>query len=461
MNTSSPLRNNKNILLESSMDNARSIDRRYSFLGGDGVGGGGGGDARGTPGAGIVGGSGNIQQASMSVQTMMGNLGMGADGFSPAPQPPYAHPFQSRRPSLYLDSVPNFNPTDPTVMNPLKRRTLKQTLNIDTRFRNFSPSSLSTNFQYDLPLRFSKVVQMELTAMELPGAMYNITASSENNAFVLGLSSNGNASMNIWTITVPDGYYDIYSLVATINQQMATISELAGIVTLLPPPPPPSGSAPTSLPTNLRVEFQLNAATSATNTLVLLFTPTAVSAFANVEAVPLTDVLTSWGFDSTSGPSGTLNTAMGLANTYDMLPFSLGWMLGFRQQQYLVTVGTTANPVFLKPESLPDVIYPKYVFLSVNDFNNNVPNVFTTCFNASSSSGKNVLARITSPTVTSTSLIPMENRFFGIVGTVRDYFGPVDISKLHIQLLDEYGRILNTNPFDYSFCLQLTVVYDL
>ena len=43
----------------------------------------------------------------------------------------------------------------------------------------------------------------------------------------------------------------------------------------------------------------------------------------------------------------------------------------------------------------------------------------------------------------------------------REYFGPVTLSNLNIQLLDEYGRLLDLNNMDYSFCLTLTRLYDL
>jgi hypothetical protein len=42
----------------------------------------------------------------------------------------------------------------------------------------------------------------------------------------------------------------------------------------------------------------------------------------------------------------------------------------------------------------------------------------------------------------------------------RTYFGPMDITRLHIRLLDAYGRILDMNGADYSFCLLFNVVYD-
>ena len=43
----------------------------------------------------------------------------------------------------------------------------------------------------------------------------------------------------------------------------------------------------------------------------------------------------------------------------------------------------------------------------------------------------------------------------------RKYFGPVDIQRLRIRLLDEYGRIMYMNDTNYSFCLQFKLMYDL
>jgi hypothetical protein len=37
---------------------------------------------------------------------------------------------------------------------------------------------------------------------------------------------------------------------------------------------------------------------------------------------------------------------------------------------------------------------------------------------------------------------------------------PANISKLNIELLDPIGNIINTNSIDYSFTLELGVIYD-
>jgi hypothetical protein len=82
---------------------------------------------------------------------------------------------------------------------------------------------------------------------------------------------------------------------------------------------------------------------------------------------------------------------------------------------------------------------------------------FYSAFN-SSILNKNILARI-SLNASPFSLFNENN--YNIVTTPRDYFGPVNLQNLNVQLLDEYGRILELNNMDYSFCLTLTVVYDI
>lgn len=42
----------------------------------------------------------------------------------------------------------------------------------------------------------------------------------------------------------------------------------------------------------------------------------------------------------------------------------------------------------------------------------------------------------------------------------RSYFGPVDIEKLEIKLLDEYGKILNLNNMDWSMVLTMECIYN-
>ena len=41
----------------------------------------------------------------------------------------------------------------------------------------------------------------------------------------------------------------------------------------------------------------------------------------------------------------------------------------------------------------------------------------------------------------------------------RKYFGPIDLRKIHVRLLNQYGRVINLNNMDYSFSLEVAQLY--
>jgi hypothetical protein len=177
--------------------------------------------------------------------------------------------------------------------------------------------------------------------------------------------------------------------------------------------------------------------------------------------------------DSTSAGSGTGQLVVGIAEgaaIFDFtlefntnytglgqdlstpLPLKLGWILGFRSGKY------SGSPNYVS-EAPVDLNGIKYMYLVVDDYNNNVNNSFYSAFN-SSILNKNILARISLQTGTGFLDVNSQNNLL-LTTTARQYFGPVDIQKLKIQLLDEYGRVIDLNNMDYSFCLSLQSIYDL
>ncbi len=54
------------------------------------------------------------------------------------------------------------------------------------------------------------------------------------------------------------------------------------------------------------------------------------------------------------------------------------------------------------------------------------------------------------------------NRGFdnAVFNSDRFYHGPVDIKKLRVTILDEYGRVVDLNNMDWSFTLNLDVLYN-
>jgi hypothetical protein len=299
----------------------------------------------------------------------------------------------------------------PGVINPLKKRSLRQYLNIDTRFRDNYYNSLSTNFQFDLPIKFSSVATMQLTAFEIPKTYYYISNKLGNNFFTIRIEEDNSYQV----IFVPDGNYTPATMVDYLNHYVSGVD----------------GPLSTTAKYNDLV-FTLNTnVTSGTGQLVVGI----------ADGATLFDFTLDFDTNRTGGDDNSTP-----------LPLKLGWILGFRSGRY------SGSPNYVS-EAPVDLNGIKYMYLVVDDYNNNVNNSFYSAFN-SSILNKNILARISLQTGTGFLDVNSQNNLL-LTTTARQYFGPVDIQKLKIQLLDEYGRVIDLNNMDYSFCLSLQSIYDL
>lgn len=268
------------------------------------------------------------------------------------------------------------------IINPLKRRTYTKNVNIDTRFRKQNDTTVSTNFRFELPFVLNKVLNMHLRTFEFPSCSYNICADLGNNFF----------SVNSIMVFIPDGFYNLVSLVDTINLQLRNLhfENIEFIVVLN------KVEISTTIETEIIIDFE---------------------------------------------------TTKEIQTPYMM---KLGWVLGFRKKKY-------AGLERFQAETVADLITLKYCFLSINDYNNNTVNdAFVSALNESFLNN-NILARISAPT----SMITSDVSQLCLVSPAREYFGPVTITALHIQLLDPYGRVLNLHNLDFSFCLSFEILYDL
>lgn len=309
------------------------------------------------------------------------------------------HMVQIRKDKPYLSSSPiEFFPG---VINPLKKRTIKKNLNIDTKFRENYYTTQSTNFNFTLPVSMNDIIQMQLSAIELPTSYYVISKQYGNNFF--SISVNGLKSV----INIFDGNYNQNTILDAINSKLILLGHPFD-----------------------KVEFIANVInnTGSGQTLV---------------GEKISGSITSLELDFQADNYGEQDR-----NT--PLPLKFGWCLGFRNGIYV-------NNMNYVSEGIIDTTGPRYLFLVVDDHNNNVNNGFYSAFN-SSILNKNILSRISLQTNIFNIL---EQNNLNVIATPREYFGPVNIHSINIQLLDEYGRVVDLNNMDYSFCLNLTTVYDI
>jgi hypothetical protein len=294
----------------------------------------------------------------------------------------------------------------PGIINPLNKRILKKNINIDTRFRDNYYTTLASNFHVNLPLKLSKIVSLQLSALELPNTFYVISQIYGNNFFVLEI-----VDEEPLIVTIPDGNYDNIGLQNYINHFLSI--------------------QPGSYP-NIQFLIDVNTPNGTGN-----------SCGSAKMIVGSTNGITDFSINFVTDRYGN-------EDKQTPLPLKFGWLIGFRDGYY-------ENNTTYVSEGVINLLGPRYIYLAVDDFNNSVLDGFYGAF-TSSIINKNILARI-SLQGNLFNFLSKDN--FNLITTPRQYFGPVDIQKLQIQLLDEYGRILNLNNMDYSFCLTFQTIYEL
>jgi len=315
------------------------------------------------------------------------------------------HMIQVRQEKPYLSSFPS--EFFPGIINPIKKRTIKKNLNIDTKFRENYYTSPSTNFNLSLPLNLNDVLQMQLSAIELPMTYYVISKQYGNNFFSVTVTDITETVTEV--INIPDGNYDQDTIIQIINNQFQLSTS-----TLIK-----------------KVIFKINLVNGTTGSAQIIVGLTDITDIKNLELNFQAD---RFGNDDRNTP----------------LPIKFGWILGFRNGIYI-------NNLNYVTEGILDLSGPKYIYLVIDDYKNSVNNNFFSAFN-SSVLNKNILARIS---LQANTFNILQQNNLNIITTPREYFGPVDIQNMNIQLLDEYGRVVDLNNMDFSFCLTLTTVYDL
>ena len=325
------------------------------------------------------------------------------------------------------------------VINPLNTRFINKYLTIDSRFRDtpYTTSSSLTNsssdFTIQLPDKISRVIGMQLSSLEIPITYYANTLYI-GNTFMLIVITNKSNAVTQGVVTIPDGTYTPTTIGIAITNALTTLGGLFPSITV-------------SYST-VNGHFTISTLSSSN--------------------------IASFSIDFTTGPDGTSSSytncvaddlnkcnPVAVVNTISYTPDTpinidltrrLGYSLGF-------LLGSYSGGISYVSEGVANTTGPRYIFLAVDDFNMNVvSNQFMTIAKQNISS-KNILARIT---VGNGGLLSvLSENDFKIITEPRKYFGPVDITRLRVQLYDDYGVLLNMNGGDYSFNLSLEVVYDL
>ena len=305
----------------------------------------------------------------------------------------------------------------PGIINPINVRTIKRTINLDTRFRPNYYTSSSTDFSLTLPVRIKNAVSMRIASIEIPISWYVVAKYWGNSFFKIEWGTKtGNDFQYNYTVTIPDGNYEPFWQAAT---------------------------EATDLASTINTFMHANGDQTLQNIVFNVDRTSGRSGFAWKSGVTPANFRVTFSIDEN-----------GNSDFSTILQFRLGWLLGFR-------VGFYEGPSIVS-EGICYMKGPRYAFISINDFNNSVSNYFISAF-SSSLLQKDIIARINFTYIQQQQGVYQTGQDDGLstqINRQRSYFGPVDIERLEIKLLDEFGRIIDLNNMDWSMALTMECLYD-
>lgn len=392
-------------------------------------------------------------------------------------------------------------------LNPFSTRLTFSNFTINTLFRPNYNTTRSTNFIVDLPIQYSKVAAYELIRFSCNTLFYNISESTGSNQFTIVIQSPPNNLDDIAiTIKLDSGIYTAFGIQEYLNSYFRSSNN--GLQFLV------CDYNRTANKFSFRAfSFWLDGYLPQ-----LIQDPDNPDTDPLLPHKNKLVVLGGGVYDEfiidPSDPTSLINNPFYKEDCEFIFDFSVsgfnkndnyynfGWTLGFTCCTYKMNIHTCktyhgnpyynflnyfaniGNPVTVSLGSAPltnilylqkhfdiitselnvygflqaDIMFVNmdlmnsnfYFFLDIDDYNKNY-NPLNTC---SITDGFNSTF---SPTTF--SKITLSSSGIGIDCQNRIFYGPVDIKRLHIRLLDKYGNELDLNGGDYSFTLHFTSIY--
>lgn len=331
------------------------------------------------------------------------------------------------------------------IINPLEIRTITNTINIDTRFRENYETTSSTNLKINLENIQKRVVALKISNIEIPMSFYSISKSRGNARFFIRKKTNipGTDNKKAWLVTIPDGNYELPwidenkgdNIINSVNTALQNAK---------------SGYLSKD---NIFYQDSDSELISLSNSIVF-----------DVERASGKSI-----FKAGSNLINGINTIDILFNVDDKLVNNpcltdkqqfLGWQLGFRKTLYTLNL-TTSNKII--SEGICMITGPRYGFISLNDKQTKSTSNFISAYNKSVLD-KHIITKINlSSSMDDVGNYKTASNNIGFnqpFNQIREYFGPVDIKNLEIKLLDEYGRVIDLNNMDWSMTLVFETLYD-
>jgi len=351
-------------------------------------------------------------------------------------------------------------------INPIKRKTTTQLISIDSLFRNLKLYPQSTDFIVNLPNPIENAINMKLVSAEIPNSFSLYSEERGNNKLTISMKVNQVDVSNVpLVIVIIDGSPSFLTLITYINdildsQRNAYSFLICGIDNI-------SGKlffrfkTVKEMITWTTVWYDIGGSKNPPDnkpTIGDVVMPVSVTGFAPGTNKTQTIQHNVW---DASMANVTYNIDFNPGETE--LIKSLGWAMGFREPTSWVGFMDTFERGFITYHGYLAGNTPysdaedDYIFLYIDDFVGNYNDNLSSALGDDNFFSKSLIARIK----ISSAFYMVE--FVENAGTflekTRDYFGPVNIKKLHFKLINKFGGLIDLMNSNFSLTLEFEKLY--
>lgn len=362
-------------------------------------------------------------------------------------------------------------PIKKDILNPNLKNVVTRLIHLDSQFRQSTTSGSSTDYTLDLSDPLKNVLSLRLYSIQIPFSWYIIDPAYNNHTFWFTLTDQSNRQ-----VILPAGNYTPTTFVDALNQSILTVvPDVSGV--------PVAYSQSTG-----KLTFTLQTTTGPAIETMIFFDFEGI-----LTTAPYVNSTLGWlmGFRESTVTVATKNIADGVLDLYGTKNLLL--VLDDYNQNHvnngLVSITETSNTLSLPSYYRPDL--PFKIQTPINEYNTNIkdfgdssirtfkdipimqptsPRILTqsqiyTVNEIMKNRERTMTYRMRAPTSPDIfAMIPMKHggmkigdvyvEFGSSLQTnMRVYFGPVNIERIRIRLLDDKGNIINLNGIDWSVTL--------
>ena len=310
----------------------------------------------------------------------------------------------------------------------------------NTSARNDFYNTKAVNSTYELPIKWKNVISISLSSATIPNIMYAFNYEEGTNQIYIKEDNTGLSSI----ITLPIGNYTPYSF-----------TDLSGIITNASFPDILTNCINDQLgiiePYRFEVTIDLStrktSITNNTNTFTMITLNKNQTIIVNDKEIFVGCNV----FSSKIGIDYGLNPPKKTSIPVETYLNTMGYLMGFREIIYYGDTSYTSESIF-------NNTYSNYLYFVLEDYTGSQTITDTYGILGDGILKNNILGVIPINSNIFTSTFDNNANF---IYKKREYFGPVDISKISIKLLNQTGKLVNLHDTNFNFTLQVKSIYNL